>query len=179
VQPTKCYQDVVRFPPMPTPEEKEAWEVRWGPHLVKLRMGIVDGRPAIIALEMSGGPITSTDLRLPLATLLSEHLELVRREITTADTSPWGSPWKSDHLADVRSSLFEPKKRAGGAPRKYDDEHFEGVAIIYRNALRDGLSPLGEVMRIKRIKKAKAAKWVQRARDLEYLPPTTRGRSKA
>jgi hypothetical protein len=65
---------------MPTPEEKEAWEVRWGPHLVKLRMGIVDGRPAIIALEMSGGPITSTDLRLPLATLLSEHLELVRRD---------------------------------------------------------------------------------------------------
>jgi hypothetical protein len=180
--------------------ENEPWELRWpdrttGPYLVKLTAGIVDGRPAIIAIEMSGGtlpqpgevseeafdlrPITSTDLRLPLAQLLSEHLGDLRTMIATADLSPWGSPWKSEGLADTRSALVEPTKRAGGRPRQYEDEHFEGVALIYRNALRDNLSPLAEIIRIKGVSKNKAAKWAQRARGLGYLPPTSRGRSRA
>jgi len=162
---------------------------------VRLTVAVVDDRPAVVSVEVSSAgdpeniePITTAAVRIPLDTLMKERLEDARAEKARALSSPKGrafSNWNARGVEALRAVLDTPERGRGGRPRKYDDDHFEGVALIYKRALQDGLNPTAEVRRVKSsglgspISLSTAAKWVARARALGYLPPTEQGRAKA
>ena len=175
------------------------WRTLWpdpasGAYMVDLEWAIVDGRPTVIGVTIRGydslpvpgvlldeppraEPIVTTDLRLPLHKLLRQAVTEHRLAVDESMKSPFGSPWASSFADDARAALERGPKRAGRPP-KYDDEHFSGVAVIYNGALRDLEAPIEAIMRVKKVPRSTAAKWVARARQLGYLPPTTQGRAK-
>src|SRR5438445_51298 len=70
-----------------------------------------------------------------------------------------------------------------GRPPLYSEDHFKAVADVYREAWRD----TGQPRKAGRPRKAvadrwkvspsTAAKWVARAREMGFLPPTGQGRA--
>jgi hypothetical protein len=71
-------------------------------------------------------------------------------------------------------------KRRGGRPPKYDLEHWQAVAQIYRDAsAQSNRKPTRSVARHFKVTESAAAKWVAKCRDLGLLPKTTRGKVRA
>jgi hypothetical protein len=105
--------------------------------------------------------ITSRSLReLPLGDLLGSIARL-------RDDPDVGSFLRATfELADDIGET--PRHRPG--PRGYDREHFEHVAVVYREALAVApRAPMQEVARRLSTSEATARRWVQRARDMSLL----------
>jgi hypothetical protein len=171
-------------------EPDNPWVIKWpdrekGPYIVRLGVAMLDGRPEILSLQVTGweGPgfdaiRNSTVLReLSLPGLLDELLVEVRRGFVERDLLPFDL---GDHYPDEANdrAAIERNPR-GGRPRLYSDEHFRQVADIYMRAAELGLPPTDAVKVKWRVSKSTAAKWVARARNLNYLPETTQGRAKS
>ena len=181
--------------PNPYPGDVEnAFPWRWpnpkvGPYEVFLRMGDLDGRYEVLAVEVrSVGdqlPITSTVLRtvrvhelagklaaqtLPL---LSDPwaLELVTNE---ADMDAEWHRRREVAVAPMRQA-FE-RSRDAVAERVKTEATLEGVARIYVEARRRQLHPTKAVAEALGITHNAAAHRVRRAREAGHLGKTTRGR---
>lgn len=70
-----------------------------------------------------------------------------------------------------RASLAKPR---GG--RDLGDDHYREVAQVYKAAVAAGDSPTKAVADHFTVSKSSAAKKVARARERDFLPPTSRGR---
>lgn len=73
--------------------------------------------------------------------------------------------------------MFDAQQGPNVGRRPLGDDHYRQVAEAYSAACEDGLPPTTTVAEQSRVSKTTAAKWVARARDLGYLPPTTRGKA--
>jgi len=180
------------FPP--TPER---------PWAVRITVGMVDGKPAIVALELyavdpaviataargwpeiarsfvpaTPTPITASGARLPLGSLLADYVASQRKSAATISHAPeFPERWRAQ--AERRMALLtEPDgegSRPRGRPLLYDRAHYERVAATYLDALAAGLPPTGSVASSFGASKATASKWLTKCRALGLLPPTTRG----
>lgn len=85
---------------------------------------------------------------------------------------PKGRRRKVEPVAD------KPAKRRPGRPATYGPDHFQLVAVIWREAHSRRDNPTKAVADAFHVSRYTAGKWVARARN-EYhlLPPTTRGRA--
>ena len=92
-----------------------------------------------------------------------------------------------EHELDVSPGLVEHLRRQAGdwvepeRGRRLDDAHYRAVAVVYSSALAAGDNPLQAVIEDapwSPTTKPTASRWVARARELGYLPPTDRGRAR-
>lgn len=92
-----------------------------------------------------------------------------------------------EHELDVSPGLVENLRRQADdwvepeRGRRLDDEHYRAVAVVYGSALAAGRNPLRALIEEapwSPTTKPTASRWVARARELGYLPPTDRGRAR-
>ncbi len=129
--------------------------------------------------------ITTAGMRVPLAELTTEYLARLERSAKIA-----ASPGATGRLPDAwrraaaeqLERLRAPERRHGpGRPAAYGAEHYEKVAEIYLQALREGRSPTKAVADALAggypQGKSAAAKWVVRCRELGLLPAAVKGKA--
>lgn len=137
--------------------------------------------------EVEFPALTSSLLRaLPLGQLLeAAREELTERfdfsgltkETVDSDLIPWTQALAAkieEWGAQAAPELEGLGRRRGG--RDLGDAHYDEVARVYRESLRDAGNPTSAVASHFTISKSAAAKKVSRARDRGFLPPTTQGR---
>ncbi|MFZ0059392.1 MAG: hypothetical protein WAL35_05035 [Acidimicrobiales bacterium] len=140
-----------------------------GPWRVRLTMALVDGHPAVVAVEMFGvdprhvaaelpnapervlwpadlpaftAPISATDVRLPLARLREAwERETYRRAVHVRDVDSWKMTATARAYAARIVELFDDAPSPGGRPPKYGRAHFEKVAALYNFADSTGRDP--------------------------------------
>lgn len=149
-----------------------------------LRLELVEGRLectrfGIEAMPGSPAGIKTTVLRkLPLARLVDqlrdEHIRGF--EWLGAETQIWGAGGRSDEAGDI-AALRAAIRTKPGRPVMYDDDHYRQVAAIYSAAEASRQPPAKAVADNLGVARTTAIKWVQRARERGFLPPTTRGKS--
>ncbi|HVC15443.1 MAG TPA: hypothetical protein VND62_11355 [Acidimicrobiales bacterium] len=167
-------------------------ELRWpdadsGPYTVRMVVVLAEGRPWVGRIEIDGlaqlgmgqpgsvTPITSESIRVPVAQLLHEALEVIRQ-----DRAAHPPPPGHDYFEQLATNEDKVALSAHGKPGRrphYGREHFEKVARVYSEALAAGYPPTAEVARKFNVSTSAAAKWVARCRrpPLGLLPPTTKG----
>lgn len=143
------------------------------------------------------GAIRSKDLRVALGRVVSEYMGRQRglakawltpglvaksRQLlggTAASRRAWSETPKGQAAARhfLQATEDAPKRKAGRPA--WPASHYEEVATVYVEALRDGLNPTTTVMERFFVSKSTAAKWVYRCRrpPLNLLDPTVRGRA--
>jgi hypothetical protein len=121
--------------------------------------------------------MTSVTRELPLAGLIEEAKAFQAWRMSNLPRlDPSGKILPDDEL------LLPLRPRRGGRRPTYGPEHYRRVAEVYQEAWAAGLDPTPAVMAwgMKTLKqsvtKTTAAKWAAKARQLGYLPETTRGR---
>ena len=138
-------------------------------------------------LALDERPLSSTVLaKLPFGALkrraqsdLADALEQVSEAPERAwDIQTNASRW-TDDLEATAARLRDESTTPGGRPLMYDEEHWQQVAGVYRDAAKRGDAPTKAVAEWGQVSKSAAAKWVARCRDLGLLPPTQRGRPNA
>jgi len=143
------------------------------------------------------GGIRAKDLRVPLGRIVSDYMTRERHRAkaqlipglmaksrqllggTAASRRAWSETPKGQAAARhfLEATEDTPKRKAGRPA--WPTSHYEEVAIVYVEALRDGLNPTTTVMERFFVSKSTAAKWVYRCRrpPLNLLDPTVRGRA--
>lgn len=139
--------------------------------------------------ELKG--LRSGDLKgIPVATVLSELWQVQRKqeeqrrvrveaviaeaEAVEADTRQLAL------LHELGERLPSVEKFQGPRRRNRNDaRHFEQVSIVYKHAVLNRQHPTQAVQEHFIVSHSTAAKWVNRARELGLLPPTTPGRPSA
>lgn len=179
-------------------DQRFDWRGWW----VVVRFGHVAGRLECIAMDVLGdpdadaqAPLTSLALRqLPLGGFIEEARQGYREALEMAaqlDSSAgaWNpdlSQQERDELVAMsRSDTEERLRLAGeaatdrprGRPRAYGEDHFVEVAHVYKEAWGNGSRPTAAVAAHFGVSHSAAAKWVSRARGLNLLPPTSKGRA--
>jgi len=177
----------------PGPEPALLWpDEHTGPWLIQVMWAPVNGRrepvgleirscrgrddpwpPELPACDQSPPVLTTTVLRkLPFATIVAD----LRRENAEGDIGFYDS--LEGQPGFDRATLQRLKAAAAAemaAPRRETGQLSE-VAAVYRQAWEDGRSPTQAVADHFSISQSAAAKRVSRARQVGYLPLTTRGR---
>lgn len=168
-----------------------------GPFEVVVRAAEVAGRMECVELTIRGVPATVDGewpavtnhvlRRIPVAHLVQIGLQAVAASMeaqpeTFVDGTPReAQPGQEEAAADLRERLREGR---GGRGRAYPREHYEEVAAVYTDALRNRQGAL-EAVRAHfteklgwEVTRNTAASWVSRCRERypELLPPATRGR---
>lgn len=165
---------------------------RRGPWVLRFHFASVNGRAECVGLDVRSfdfkeeesiaprppdayKPVSIALLRSLRATQLAEA-RAVQRDLLayTADLSKAGA--KARRAAAQQIPLFSPGE-LGGRPPKYGPEHFEKVANVYADALGRGRTPTRAVARHFDVSQTTAAKWVAKARELDLLGPTTKGKA--
>lgn len=77
---------------------------------------------------------------------------------------------------DDRTAIADIRRTRAGRPRTLTPERLQQVADIYRQHFKS--RPTGAVARAFDVADRTASKYVQRAREAGYLPPTERGKKK-
>jgi hypothetical protein len=177
-------------------EVHEAW--RWietdvGPACVGMHLGVIDGRPELIGVEVwavpperSGAfgphplrPLRSKDLRFALDQLVQSVRASALKTAQIVAAEPDFFSDKARASARRAAKLFVKKPGTPGRPVTYGPEHFAEVARIYREAFEAGPAPTKAVTIKFDVSYATASKWVARARAAGLLPATERGRARA
>ncbi|MCH7583292.1 MAG: hypothetical protein IIC72_11755 [Acidobacteria bacterium] len=154
---------------------------REGPWLVELMWKEIEGREEVVGLLIRHG---TGEARLDSSTLREFPLfsvaeDVRKRRIASAERTiesggEFENPeWLKELSRRSLDRLATPRKRL---PK----EHFEEVAMVYRDAYEKGLFPTRHVEEVMGANtRRQAAGWVQRARGMGLLPPTERRKPKA
>ncbi len=187
----------------------EAKGVRWpdsqsGPWFVRAHWADIDGTPACVGVELwkgvqptedrtryraiRGAPqegIGGTDLRsIPIGRVLEALWSQQREECTSMlarvaeRAAAGGEEGTADFLRGFAARISTTSPAQVRRPWA-DRSHFDAVAQVYREALRDRRAPTLAVAEHFTVSHSTAAKWARRARELGLLSPTSRGRSSA
>jgi len=164
-------------------------QVPSGPYLVTLDFAEVGGRLECVRFEIGADmdepnspdpvPVTASALRgIPLGELIDQALfertKTLRRWAKEAGPAGGRSRRLRDRVASAEASLG----RAPGRPPEYSEDHFKQVADAYTRAWKIGGHPTESVATQWHVSPSAAAKWVARAREMGFLPPTERGRAR-
>jgi hypothetical protein len=154
---------------------------------IEVRFAELDGRLECIGLEIGPRmndnghftevvesdlrPLSAAEMRFPFRRIVDVGLQAAVMDRVGTDD------WEADQRAfaadidKLNAARAEPRKRPGRPP-SYGPEHFEKVARIYREHLKDGgRTPTKAVQEHFTVTKSTAAKWVARARELGNLEP--------
>ena len=160
-----------------------AWIVVQGPglpdFLVEIRVRkSPDGRLICTGLRAGGLPevpqeVTARGLRqIPLARIL--------RALALEDVGEEGRRWLAEVQGLELAHTAVPTFERPGTPRgsRLPREHFARVAEVYREGvLLDSRRPDKYVASVFCVSEPTARRYVQKARDLGYLGPTSRGKA--
>jgi hypothetical protein len=158
----------------------------WQGWVVTVDWQVRHGVPTPVGLHLVAGDDQHVDSeslrRLPLARVLQATRADARRTLAAAleeivESVPADAPTLQQYVDDRADALIEPLKGARTAGRSRVD--YATVARVYAEARARGEHPTEAVRRHFKIPKenrSTAAKQVARARQLGYLPKTTRGR---
>jgi hypothetical protein len=170
-----------------------------GPLRIEVHLQPIDGRMECVGLLIGvlethpeeGGPLdilpygeprrlkaeVLRQIRLPdlIESAMAMH-EPSLRDLAADDPAGYiagyeGIPVEAAELVEAIEQRSKPTGRKGHPP-----EHWIKVASVYRQAHSHHRPPTQAVADEFGVSKSTAAKYVARARDLELLPPTTRGR---
>lgn len=151
------------------------WPTEDGPWLLRLHWRKSSGEGGPIGFELwplpgrDPGPVTTTLLRqIPLAAIsrrLSEPL------VADALVEPPGAASPRDRA--------KGQARAPGRPIKLDDEHYREIARRYSLAVDNNRPPRAVIQQAYGASGSTVSRWIARARELGFLPPTRRNESKA
>ena len=131
-------------------------------------------------------PIRATTIRLPLERLAKDVLARFRRiasiiksgrtpTLTTSSGERSGGRPLSAAARRAAEFIDHPGKSTRGRQPLYGEDHFQAVAKVYSEALARREPPTLAVANAKGVNKSTAAKWISRARQKSYLPPTAQG----
>jgi hypothetical protein len=164
----------------------ELWpDPRRGPFLLTLLWQEVGGRAECVGLELNS--VRPEALRRNAPSDLASMAEPLSETGTPLTTTLLRSLKLSEITADVRESLEflhreitgEGRKAAAyGAPaamRPATEKRLKRVAEIYREAWRQGKSPVKAVAKRLKVSDSAANSLVYRARSAGLLPPTSAG----
>jgi hypothetical protein len=112
-----------------------------------------------------------------------------RSPFVAEDVAPTVGGSGSPHTQALRRkarSVDQPRKAAKGSKRRgrppgvsHSPEHWQRVAEVYTEARRAGHDPTAAVAAEFDKTHSTAGKWVARCRELDLLPPTTRGKARS
>ena len=90
----------------------------------------------------------------------------------------WAShePERVKELEEKVKALKAGERQKRGRPPKYGPDHYAHVALIYEKAYLNHLDPTRAVAHHWSVSPSTAANWVSKARKLEFLGETTRGK---
>lgn len=168
----------------------EQWnDPKWGRWLIDTKWAEVGGRMECVGVEvrsygehpfgeqMEPRPVSVSMLRaLPLGRAIEHRRqrmadfadEMVDTHAASAASSGEHEQWWKQTAARWQA----PKPRKG-------EEHHAYVAAVYLAAQNRGEPPTKAVAETFRYSRSAAGKWVARARQRGYLPPTSQGRPSA
>jgi hypothetical protein len=173
---------------LPWPEADGPWEVAL--HWAEGESGVVC-TGFDLRLQQGSAPesLTASRLRsLRLQELVKEGRRQKYYEVGGSMVEAYDDPqgWAPGDFDGVGPGFIEGvRDRAADwveppRGRRLDDDHFRRVAVVYSTALDAGANPLGAVMNDSEwspTTKPTASRWVARARELGYLPPTGQGKA--
>ncbi len=174
-------------PPRRSSAPASASQTPAGTYLITLDFAEVDGRLECVRFAIGTdvedpdapdpAPLTASALRaVPLRELIDDTLfqqtKSLRRWARAAGPSGGEASDLRDRVAAAEASLG----RAPGRPPEYTEDHFKLVADAYTRAWKINLPPRAAVATRWQVSRSTAAKWVARARQMGFLPPTERGR---
>lgn len=174
---------------LPWPEAKGPWEValHWAPG----ESGVVcTGFDVRLRDGADVHPMTASrlrELRLHELVQAGRRLKYERVGGDMVETYDALRAEGREHELDVSPGLVENLRRQADdwvepeRGQRLDDEHYRTVAVVYSSALAAGRNPLRAVIEEapwSPTTKPTASRWVARARELGYLPPTDRGRAR-
>ncbi|BEP13274.1 hypothetical protein acdb102_15850 [Acidothermaceae bacterium B102] len=171
----------------------EPSEVLWpdpsnGPWSVELAWAEHDGRAACVGVSLSlvkpaavHAVVNATLWRsLPIGTVIADARRL-RFDATggvlageLSDNPDPDGTWR-DHFRRTSAPWAEAQP---GRPVDLQADHYRAVAAIYSTAHAEGRPPLQAVSAHWSCSRPTASRWVARARELELLPATERGRAR-
>ena len=85
-------------------------------------------------------------------------------------------PERAKELDEKVKALEAGQRKKRGRPPKYGPDHYARVALIYETAYMNLLDPTRAVAKHWVVSPSTAANWVAKARKLEFLGETTRGK---
>lgn len=148
---------------------------------VTLNWHQVQGRMEVVGVELyspSGQvPITTVVWReFPLASLVNKYRadmhDWYRERAEAGEEVPvdgWSAPaWR----------VAQKKWSEGGRRQRFGPGHFADVAQVYEEAWREHRNPVQAVAQRFHRSNSTASKWVMRARELGFLPPTSPGKAR-
>ena len=156
-------------------------------YLIRLYFADVGGRLECVRFEMGAdldavsGPdpevVTAVALRgVPLRALVDKALFEETKSLRSWARDVGLSDRQSRELGTLVAAAEASLGRAPGRPPLYTEGHFLQVAVEYTEAWKVGGHPRRAVADRWQVSFSTAAKWVARARQLGFLPPTERGR---
>jgi len=160
---------------------------------LEFEIGVRDGRPRCVAIRSTeaGPPITTTLLkssRLPaIGRVVRECVaETAVRLVRIVDGDVIGlhglstpdlrATWE-ERVVDIDASLDDLER--GERRWRITDEHLEEVAAVYRDALAHGFSTAKAIAERWSTTEENARRWVVRARQRGFLPPTEPRKARA
>jgi hypothetical protein len=154
------------------------WRAKDGLYDITLRFAPIDGRMECVGVDVQPvpgtRPVTAVALHsLPLGKLIEKRRKQAGDIVVKVDTV--------GAIAWVGQPVVVTVSRRGGRPPRYGPEHWQEVALIYRDAYEHSpnRTPTRAVARHFKVSDTAAAKWVAKCRRLELLPKTTRGKARA
>ena len=179
---------------------------------LRLSFAIVDGRPEVVGFELwradprtqpwrnyddvrqmrfrdncfdvkQERPIATSDLRAPLQRFVNDWLSDHKQTVEHILGSPVASAQWKRRVRKAQKKIDSLAAPRPGRKPVYDRDHFEKVAAVYRQALRERKPPTKAVADCPEwgpVDVSTAAKWVSRAcHEFGFLPLTTQGKPAA
>lgn len=144
-----------------------------GDHIADIQIGVVNDRPACIAIRATQNTvINGTFLRsLPIAHIVSEAAACNTYRIFQTDLGFIGVYYSDAFENTPFGGEFEVLRyEVGKRPRVLNKAFLERVAAIYREAIQEGFSPALEIQeQLGPTTPENARRWIGRARREGYL----------
>lgn len=142
-----------------------------GELLAEIEIGVVDGKPGVVAIRARGVPLTSGFLR-KLPSLPQVVADVVQEATVRLAQTPQGEIIGERLVRIPQRPIRDGDQIVGTAfgHGRLDDNFLRMVADVYREAEKSGLSTQREIQRqLGPISDAGARRWVKQARDKGFL----------
>jgi hypothetical protein len=165
-----------------------------GPWVIRFHWAVINGTAECVGLDVRSfrtddadtnprslpqgqlQPVTSTLLRqINPGERIAEARQIAAelREDIGRQPKKWKASKRTVAAAKTQAKVFRAEPKRGRPP--LPPSHFEEVARVYSEAMATNKKPTRAVQRHFRIGYSTAAAWVRRARDDDFLPPTSAG----